>query len=249
MSGTRERFKLPGDDSRVLILGATGTGKTQNGLDHLSRRSIDEKVWIAMSFKGAGMMEKIPVTDCIEIDDPLPDAPGLYYMKAPFSSSRGDHPTSEFFAAVRDRGNIGIFIDETQGVGHDNKGFQTLCFAGRELNVPMIMCAQEPTAIDPMARRQASIIQCFRLGSKLDRMNVDAVTEEGVADHAATLPPYHSVWYDKTTGRRLVRPPCDDFDTITNRIFERMAPPPGNEPQLEEEVIPPPTLRRKRVKI
>lgn len=199
--------------------------------------------WIVMDFKGGGMLTAIPVTDIIDLDDPLPERPGLYYMKAPFSA-RNDHPTDQFFRRVIERGNTGLFIDETLAVGLHNRGFAACCYAGRELNVPMIMCAQKPTNIDPLARSQATIIQTFNVDSADDRNELKKYIPSEIVDLDEPLPKYHSIWYSKPERKYWYRGPCDR-EAIIERIFDRLPP-------LEEDEPPPAELatqKRGRVKL
>lgn len=242
------RMQWPGDDSRVLVVGGTGSGKSWAALHQLSQRSIDTLPWIVMDFKGHGLLREIPVTDVIDLDDAIPENPGLYYLAAPFHS-RNDYPTSDFFKRALARGNVGLFVDEGQGPGQWNSGFAACCYAGREAGVPMIICTQRPQGLPQHARSQAGYVQLFQVDSENDRKEMQDTIDRSLFDTDAllNLPRYHSVWIDKAERRSFTRRPCPEKDEIIETIFRRMAPPPGDEQPAP--VIAEIAQKRHRIKI
>jgi hypothetical protein len=256
---TGDRFQWPTDEDRMLIIGTTGSGKTRAAIDQLSRRSIDSMVWIAIDFKGHDTLYQMPVTDIMDLDDPIPDRPGLYYVKAPLSKT--GNPTAQLIHRAAQRGQVGLFIDEMLAVGTQNEALGNALFAGRALQLPLIMCAQKPTGIDVLARSQATVFQVFSVDSKKDRDElheyiprqvIDLEYEMVTAPEEKLLPRYHSIWYDKN--RRYVTrlPGSPPEEESFERIADRMAPPPDQEPTPEQlEAMQPKPLHfpKKRVKV
>ena len=239
----RPRFKWPGDSDRICIVGMVGTGKTRAAVHQLSHRSIDSMTWIAMDFKGDDTLAAMPVTDIMDLGDPIPSNPGLYYVKV--EPSRRGAGTTDFFKAVYDRGECGVLVDETLAIGAQNEGFNICLFMGRSRRVPMIMLMQRPVGMEVNARNQATFWQVFRLGNRKDRDALRDDIPEDRIDLEARLPLHHSHWYDVARDYAAVLKPTPDESESFARIQRRMFIP-DDEPAPEDspQQIPRPAGRR-----
>src|SRR5258708_36752296 len=75
-------FRFPGGDSRTTVLGATGSGKTTEGLWMLSYQRFDKRPWIAIDFKREVIFDLVgfPPIRQIALTDRVPRKPGLYLV-------------------------------------------------------------------------------------------------------------------------------------------------------------------------
>jgi len=211
----------------------TGMGKTRAAVHQLSFRSIDSMTWIAMDFKGDDTLAAMPVTDIIELDDEIPDRPGLFYIQVP--PSRHQEYTSDFFMKVYQRGECGVLVDETLALGARNDGFNQCLFMGRSRSVPMIMCTQRPVSIEKNARNQVNFFQVMYIGDQDDRDALQKNIPREILDISEPPPGYCSYWFDQRRRWGALLAPSPPEEESMQRIFERMAPPEGTLGQNVDE--------------
>src|ERR1700744_5170015 len=72
-------MRLPDSTQRIVIIGRTGSGKTQAGAWHLSTRDLTEEPWVIIDYKRDRLLNSIWAKE-ITLKDKVPDEPGLYTM-------------------------------------------------------------------------------------------------------------------------------------------------------------------------
>ncbi len=212
-------IKEPDDTQRIAIIGATGSGKTNAGLWHLSRRNFDVKPWIIYDFKGDATINAIPGAVQISVDAEIPRYPGLYIVR-PHLLDVDDGAVEAQMWAIWERQNVGVFVDEALVIGRNNRGYRTLLTQGRSLHVPMIICTQRPSWIDVFTFSEADFFQVFRLQSSDDIKSVEKYVPHDLDER---LPKFHSYYYNVGDDKIDVFKPTPDSAAILDTFAVRMA--------------------------
>ena len=86
-SNVHQKWRLPGDQDRVSIVGKTGSGKTTAGLFLLNEMNSFEKMpWIIVDYKRDDLIEQIPAC-LLRVGGDPPKDPGIYKLEcSPFLS-------------------------------------------------------------------------------------------------------------------------------------------------------------------
>lgn len=216
---------LPGPEDRTLIVGRSGSGKTQAGLWHLALQDWDKRPWMVLDFKRARMIRELvePHATLHAIDDlSMPSRPGLYIVRPFEDISRSDEDENDeynaFLAAVYAKGNIGLFIDEAYQLRRLS-GLKLVFVQGRERGIPIFLLYQRPVGIAREVLTETTFVQMFRLKHSEDRKTIVQVTgdsyEPELQERLAT---YHSWWYDDIRDRLEELGPVDDEQTIGSMI-------------------------------
>ncbi len=192
----------------MVIVGATGSGKTHAALWHLSNQNFDTKPWIVYDYKNDELINAVEGARHISFDTPLPDAPGLYVI----------HPLPDQNAEVEDhmfrvwgKENTGVYVDEGFMIGNNNRGFRALLTQGRSKHVPMIILSQRPVWLDRFVFSEASFFQVFRLQHRGDRRLVNEFIPVSIERR---LPEFYSFYYDVSANKLSIVSPMPDADTI-----------------------------------
>jgi hypothetical protein len=233
--------RLPLDSEGILIVGRRGSGKTMEALHHLSQRSIGEKPWIVIDFKGDDLVSKIPTSAPASLTDPPPHLPGLYVVRAEIADHRTGGAVNDYLQAIYEQGNTGVFIDEGLMLGQHNRGLRLMLTQGRSRGCPMILVTQRPFNIDTYAFSESEYIQVFFLQVEDDQDRVysffsrqmfsfEELREKGL---------YHSCIYDVRANVIEYLDPCPPFEAIYDRILTRLP--------LYVEPEPPPIPRRTKL--
>lgn len=190
---------FPGDSDRMLIVGSTGSGKTQAGMYWLSRRDLLIRPWIVYDFKFDELINQIEGARHLGMEEKIPDQPGLYIYH-PVPDDDDDVLTQQFRNIWRQE-NTGVFVDEGYMIRKNDPGFRALLTQGRSKHIPMITLSQRPVWMDNFIISETNYIQIFRLqrGKDLDAVN-DFVGGNLEAAHGAAmpevrLPDYWSFYY------------------------------------------------------
>lgn len=209
--------RLPGDDQRHSIIGATGSGKTQAALHHLSMRNFHEMPWLAYNFKSDQSIDSIPGALHIGLDE-VPDKPGVY-VTHPLPS---DEPAVENqMWHIWKRGNTGVYIDEGYMVGRNNQAFRALLTQGRSKRIPMIILSQRPVWMDRFVFSESEFYQIFRLQHRKDRKTVQEFIPESI-NLEKRLPDYHSYYYDVGANRAHILRPVPQMGHIHSTFRRRL---------------------------
>lgn len=182
-------IRLPKSDDRTVIIGPTGSGKTQFGVFLLLSRDWYKRRWFILDFKGEQLFTQLGLTPW-DISAPLPSDPGLYWIRV----LPGDEAlVSNFFFRCYESGNCGIYTDEGYMLPYKDRWVKTCLTQGRSKNIEMITLTQRPVLIDLFFFSEASFFSVFSLRVKDDRKRVSEFMN-GLEIKA--LPRYHSLWYD-----------------------------------------------------
>jgi hypothetical protein len=193
------------------------SGKTRFAAWLLSLMPISTMPWIIIDYKGDDLINAIRGAKYITPDDPLPEKPGIYILKA---ESDEDEALSDFFFRVKNKGGIGLFVDEGLMLGTRNKGFVSCLTQGRSLHIPIIILSQRPVWVTKFARTEATFIVLFELQDVDDR---NAVRKFMKGDTKEELPRFHSYYYDSKDKMLSRMGPVPDDKTILAAI-ERKIP-------------------------
>ena len=207
-------MRFPGDTERHVIVGATGSGKTQAALWHLSHRSYDTKPWVIYNYKRDTSIDAIPGSQDLPIDQ-IPKEPGIY-----ITHPLPDEDVEPQMWALWNKGNVGIYADEGYMIGRNNKAFRAMLTQGRSRHIPMIVLSQRPVWMDRFVFSEAEYHQIFRLQHRKDR---DAVAQFVPADLEKRLPDYHSYYYDVGANHVYVLRPVPSLQHIHATFQDRLA--------------------------
>lgn len=223
----RDMPRIPNDSERLVILGATGSGKTQAGVWHLSNRSFDLMPWVVYDFKRDGLLDRIGATE-IPVDGPLPNYPGLYIVRP--HPDDIDYVDTQIMQAWN-QGDTGIYIDEGYMLNR-SKAYRTVLTQGRAINVPVIVCSQRPAFIDTYTFTEASFFQVFRLQAYKDIEKVVdyvPILQSRIGERRRQLlnfddlKRYESFYYDVGENRLWEVDPVPDEQTIIDTFETRLA--------------------------
>lgn len=180
--------RFPTKKNRMVIIGRTGSGKTQAAVWHLSRTNFDEMPWVIFNFKGDELIDGIEKAVHIPLGV-IPASPGLYVVH-PLPSQQGE--VEDYLWQLWEHGNVGIYIDEGFMLGI-NKAFEAILTQGRSKNIPVIVLSQRPAWITRFVFSEADFFQVFHLNDRRDKKTVEAFVPQNLS---MRLPDYHSFYYD-----------------------------------------------------
>lgn len=203
-------MNFPNDTQRLVIVGATGTGKTHAALWHLSRRNYDQKPWIVYDFKNDELINDIEGARHITLDAKLPDQPGLY-VAHPHPGDVDDGTVETHMWQIWRQENIGVYVDEGFMIGTNNRGFRALLTQGRSKHIPMITLSQRPVWMDRFVFSESEFFQVFRLQHRKDVANVEEFIPHDLTER---LPTHHSYYYDATDDKLVVMKSVPDRAVI-----------------------------------
>lgn len=200
-------IRLPDDTNRLAIVGATGSGKTQAALWHLSMRDLSARPWIVYNFKADKYIDAIPFSRNIGLDV-LPEKPGVY-ITHPLPEEL--MPVSAHMRAIWHKQNIGVYVDEGFMLGKNNNAFRALLTQGRSRGIPAITLSQRPVWLDPFILSEAEYYQIFRLQHIMDRKKVEGFIPGSLERR---LPEFNSYYYDVGKDKLDRVGPVPDMKTI-----------------------------------
>jgi hypothetical protein len=209
-------MRLPDETNRLAIVGATGSGKTQAALWHLSLRDIDRRPWVIYNFKRDRSIDGIPHAKPLELDS-VPIKPGVYIAHP--QPGQVDDVEKQMWEIWR-RTGIGVYVDEGYMVGKKNDAFRTLLTQGRSLETPLIVLSQRPVWMDKFVFTESEFVQVFRLQHRKDRRNVEEFVP---ANLEKRLPEFHSYYYDVAANKVTVLKPVPDIAAIHHTFDVRLS--------------------------
>src|SRR5882672_767784 len=205
-------MRFPNDTQRHAIVGATGSGKTQAALWHLSNRSYTEQPWIIYDFKYDEAINEIPGAIEIDVKGKVPEKPGLYIVHPhPAQSQEVDNQLWQIW----EQENTGVYIDEGYMIGNNSGAFRALLTQGRSKHIPIITLSQRPTWIDRFILSESEYHQIFRLQHRKDLATVNEFIPHQLKER---LPEYHSYYYDVGADELVVLKPVPDRKKILSKI-------------------------------
>lgn len=215
---------LPNTSSRTVLIGRTGTGKTVAGLWHLSNQNL-EKPWLIYNFKGDEHIESIEKATEVDLNFvPGKRDRGLFVVSpTPYDlegTAKERSRVDKQLLKLWERGNVGIFIDETYVLG-DSKALVMCLTQGRSLRIPMILNTQRPVWITRFAFSEASFIQVFDLNDDRDIQTVESFVPLRWDEEIPLQK--HQSWYYEIASNKLFRfNPVPNMDEIRKTFDEKL---------------------------
>jgi hypothetical protein len=228
-------FRLPDETKRLTITGRTGSGKTVMGAWVLSEASFDKWPWMVLDFKGDELLRAIPGTKPFDIEDHIPDEPGVYYTHP---APNQEEEINEFMWRVWRQGSTGLFIDEGYMVPNPlkNNGLKAVLTQGRALRIPVITLSQRPSGVNRHVFSEADMFAAYHLNDKKDRERVAEMTpDDEIWNQDNRLEDFHSRWYDVGLNYSAILKPVPEPKKILARFEDRLVPKKetiDNEPEL-----------------
>lgn len=207
--------ELPSSDSRTVIVGATGSGKTQFSVWLLSTRDWHKRIWFILDFKGDKLINALDLP-LWNFGDEWPNEPGLYLIRI---LPGQEDLVSQFFLTCYNAGNVGIYIDEMYQLPYQDRWIRACLTQGRSKNIEIIGCTQRPVRIDVFFLSEASYIGLFNLRVKDDRKRMSDYMD-GLEINR--LPKYHCLWYDVGDNESVVFEPVPDAATLIEIFHEEI---------------------------
>ncbi len=224
-------ISLPGDSDRLAILGRTGSGKTQAGAWHLSKRSWgedagpDRKPWFVFDTKGEGIFAELHAMGAIVVDVNAapPKEPGLYIVRP--RPIIDDDAFDLFLWRCWQRGGVGLFFDEGYMVpsgmsGKKHAAFATILTQGRSLEMPIIVNSQRPAWMSRFVWTESGFFQVFALSHSDDVQTVRKFIPK--IPREFSLPQFFSYYFDVGTDALTRFSPVPDREEILTRFKARM---------------------------
>ena len=206
---------LPGSDERTVIIGATGSGKTQFGVWLLSTRDFDRRRWFVLDFKGEKLFAELGLTPWA-INSPLPESPGIYWLRIlPGQESE----VSQFFLNCYNSENVGIYIDEGYMLPYQDRWVRACLTQGRSKNIEIICLTQRPVKIDVFFFSEASFFGVFNLRVKDDKKRVSEYMD-GL--EIPRLPRFHCLWYQVAVDQSVVFEPVPPANVLIEAFREEI---------------------------
>ena len=221
----------PTEQQRTLIIGRTGSGKSQFGIALLSTRNWDEMPWIFIDYKGEDLWEEIreanPNIKSIKPTDNVPSKPGLYHMRP--LPKVDDIAVEAFLWKVHKKGHCGLFIDEGYALPQKD-AFDVLLTQGRTLYIPIICLYQRPVWMSRFAVAQADFVAVFAQMDERDLKTSSQFVKPAKGNNGeiitvfSELPSYYCLWYDVGRGISTVLKPAPSRQVIIDTFTERLRP-------------------------
>jgi hypothetical protein len=208
-------FRFPGGDARTTVLGATGSGKSTNGLWLLSYQRFDKRPWIAFDFKRETIFDQVgfPPIQQIRLTDRVPKRPGLYLV----SPRPGqDLEVEQLLWRVWMRENCGLYIDEA-ALMPDGDAWPAILQQGRSKRIPVIACSQRPVGVARGLFSEANFFCVYRMVDRRDYKVVEGFVPANIGD---PLPRFAWHWYDVETDELLAMGPVPPPATVAARLAD-----------------------------
>jgi len=194
-------FVRPGDDQRLVIVGRTGSGKTQAGAWQLAMRDFHAMPWLILDYKRDALLNSIGAQEL-----PLgkiPKKPGLYITHP--LPTEGEQ-VEDLLWKVWQNENIGLFVDEGYMLGN-SAAFRALLTQGRSKKIPMIILSQRPAWLTQFVFSEADYYQVFHLNNREDRKKLENYMGE-TFKLSASMQDYQSQYYIVAQDRGMILTPA-----------------------------------------
>jgi len=225
----------PTEQQRTVVLGRTGSGKSQFAWALMSTRNYDEMPWVIIDYKREDLIDET-VKACkgfikdISPNDKPPKKPGVYRML--LRPVADDEAINKFLWACYKQGHVGLLIDEgyalPQKHGHP---FDIILTQGRSLHIPVIVLYQRPAWMSRFAIAQADYFAVFEQNDERDLKITKQFIKPAQFSNGeivtvfSDLPKYSCLWYDVGRGKSTVLAPAPDKQSIINLFKRRLMTP------------------------
>jgi hypothetical protein len=219
------QFKLPSESQRAVVIGKTGSGKTQAATWMLSQKQFDRRPFFVMDFKLDDLLNDIPGIREHDLGSKLPKKPGLY-ITHPFPGD--EDAVEEFLWSIWKRGNAGLFLDETYMIHKNSPAFRAILTQGRSKRIPVIMCTQRPVEISRFCFSESEFVYLMQLNDNRDYKTVQEFVPKRVNntskpfDITVPLPSYHGYYYDSAANNGYVMRPVPSRDQILDTFHDKL---------------------------
>lgn len=197
-------FRLPAKDSRSVIVGSTGSGKTTVACWLLAHCDWHLRPWYIIDYKGDKLINAIGAKT-ISVHEYPPIEPGLYRLD--LIPELDDEALAQFFWRVRMNENAGIYIDEGYMIeGPANRALKVLLTQGRSKNIQVLTLVQRPVFCSKFIFSEGNDFYVMRLQTDDDRKTVSGYLDSTPINR---LPKFHTYWYsaDDQEGAHLAPVP------------------------------------------
>ena len=227
--------RSPNDTQRTIVLGRTGSGKSQFAIDLLASRNFDEIPWVIVDYKGEDLIELLlkrnkGAIKHISVRDKPPIKPGLYYMKT--NPLVDDDAMEAWLLKVHKQGNCGLFIDEGYAMPRfgSGPGFTLILTQGRSLHIPVICLYQRPVWMSRFAIAQADFFAVFKQGDERDEKVTKNFCKPAILPNGNKLgplelnqlPDYFCLWHDVGRGETSILKPVPSREIILQKFSRRL---------------------------
>lgn len=228
----------PTHEHRTVVIGRTGSGKTQWSADMLSTRDFDVRPWIVIDYKREKIfldIQKAVGKDKfreLKVTDKLPKKPGLYIVRP--LPVVDDEAVEDMLMRIWAEEDVGVYVDEGFALPQaypKYKGLTILLTQGRSKGIPLILLYQRPTWMNRFAVAQADFFAVFDQNDIRDVKEVMNYIRPVLLPNGAHvkpnegLPRFHSIWYEVGEGRASVLRPARQRQAIIQAFRERLRAP------------------------
>ena len=210
-------FLLPTTSQRTVIVGRTGSGKTQFATWLLSNAPFDRQPYVIVDYKRDALLNMSKRIREIGYNE-LPKHPGLYIIHPDPSH---DEIMENWLYRIWRHGRIGLYFDEAYMVPN-KKAFPAVLTQGRSLHIPAIVVSQRPVWLSRFAFSEADHFAVFHLNDLDDRRTISRFLPEGAVEERQ--PEYHSIWYDVPRDQLFRLQAVPEGSSILETIEARLAP-------------------------
>lgn len=212
-----EEFRFPGLTHRTLVVGRTGSGKTQFSAWLLSMSPFDKQPYVIVDYKHDTLLNSTDRFVEIGLEDKLPKRPGVYIVHP--TPEVDDEAMESWLWKAWERENVALYFDE--GYMIPNKAaLRSILTQGRSKQVPVIMLSQRPSQLSRFAISEADFFAVFHQNDEDDKKRIAQFTPKGFAQRE--VPEFHSKWYDVAKNRTFVFKPVPEADEILSTFEERL---------------------------
>jgi len=212
-------FRYPNVAQRTVVMGKTGSGKTQFGAWLLSESPFNKQPYIIMDYKRDALLGATDRIREIGLNE-IPKHPGLYIVRP--LPEIDDSNVENWLWKIWKRGKTGLYFDETYMLPNDGRStaLRALYTQGRSLHIPIIALTQRPAWVSRFVFSEAEYYSYFHFNDSEDIKTARRWFPSGLVEER--LPKYYSVWYDQDADNAFVLSPVPDSDTILDHIDYRL---------------------------
>lgn len=228
MPRKQKECNLPDDTQRLVIVGTTGSGKTQAAMWHVAMRNFDQKPWVLYDWKRDDLINSIEGAVELDVHSPAPEHPGLYLVHPEVEDD--DDAVAEQMKDIWRKEDIGVMVDEAYLVAKRNSSFRKLLTQGRSKHIPMIVCTQRPVWVDKFVFTESEFKQVFRLQSEDDHAKLAEYMPREALDSVNRMYPlrgkemrYWSHYYDGPEDIIQPMQPVPDQNVIRSMFHAKLA--------------------------
>lgn len=205
----------PKANSRTVIVGKTGSGKTTFGAWLLSQSNL-ARPGIILDYKRETIFEQLRRSYRVNVQTRAFHRParGLEILR-PRPQVDVDEIEAVLWEMWR-KGNCFIFIDEALHLPANSKAMVNIMAQGRSKNIQVITCVQRPYYVSPFLVSEATYYAIFRVTDKRDQ---DRIREFVPLERDYSQPPNHyCYWYNDEKSELSRLQPLQDVSSIVSNI-------------------------------